>query len=104
MLSFLDNHDMDRFLYLAQGDRTRLKQALRVQMRMPGPPVIYYGTEVGLSQQTGKSSAIGLEASRTEMIWGEAQDQELLAYYQQQISERKTTRPWENLKLQHLLA
>ncbi|MFN2148041.1 MAG: alpha-amylase family glycosyl hydrolase [Anaerolineales bacterium] len=103
LLSFLDNHDMDRFLYLAQGDRTRLKQALRVQMRMPGPPVIYYGTEVGLSQQAGKSSAIGLEASRTEMIWGQAQDRELLATYQHLIEERKRNRPWDGVDISHLL-
>jgi len=95
MLTFLDNHDMDRFLYLARGDVSRLRQALRVQMRMPGPPVIYYGTEVGLSQQMGKSSAIGLEASRTAMTWEQAPDEELLAFYQQLVEERRRTRPWQ---------
>jgi len=95
MLTFLDNHDMDRFLFLAGGDRARLREAAKVQMRLPGPPVIYYGTEVGLSQQEGTSREIGLEASRTEMIWGESQDAEMLAFYQRLIQERKENRPWE---------
>ncbi len=95
MLTFLDNHDMDRFLFLADGDRSRLREAVEIQMRMPGPPVIYYGTEVGLSQQLGKSREIGLEASRTEMIWSEAQDRDLMAFYQRLIQHRKESRPWE---------
>jgi cyclomaltodextrinase len=101
MLTFIDNHDMDRFLYLSSGDRSRLREAAEVQMRMPGPPVIYYGTEVGLSQQQGKSSAIGLEASRTEMCWGEAQDRGLLSFYQELIQERKDQRPWEDFGPRH---
>jgi len=95
MPTFLDNHDMDRFLYLAEGDRARLREAVEVQMRMPGPPVIYYGTEVGLNQQVGKSREIGLEASRTEMTWGGAQDRDLLEFYQRVLRERKKARPWE---------
>jgi cyclomaltodextrinase len=100
MLTFLDNHDMDRFLYLSQGDRSRLHEAAEVQMRTPGPPVIYYGTEIGLNQQTGKSSAIGLEASRTEMRWGLEQDHDLLSFYQGLIQQRWEQRPWESLVLQ----
>ena len=50
MPTFLDNHDMDRFLYLAGGDKSALRRAAAAQMRLPGPPIIYYGTEVGLSQ------------------------------------------------------
>ncbi len=48
--SFLDNHDMNRFLVAAEGDVRRLKVAAMVQFLLPGPPIIYYGTEVGLSQ------------------------------------------------------
>jgi glycosidase len=97
MLTFLDNHDMDRFLYLAQGDRSRLREAAEVQMRLPDPPVIYYGTEIGMNQQLGKSSAIGLEASRTEMRWAGEQDQDLLSFYRKLIQERKDQRLWESL-------
>ncbi|MBC8330569.1 MAG: alpha-amylase, partial [Anaerolineae bacterium] len=49
MPTFLDNHDMDRFLLIAGGDKDALKRAAAAQMKLPGPPIIYYGTEVGLN-------------------------------------------------------
>ncbi len=84
--SFIDNHDMDRFLYAAQGDKQALKKAAAVQMSLPNPPIIYYGTEVGLSQQLGKSH--GLEVSREPMLWGDDQDKDLLAHYKALIKAR----------------
>lgn len=48
--SFLDNHDMNRFLWVARGDVRRLKLAALLQFMLPGPPVIFYGTEVGVTQ------------------------------------------------------
>jgi len=89
MPTFVDNHDMDRFLFLAGGDKGALRRAAAVQMRLPGPPVIYYGTEVGLSQPTSTREGMGLHLSRVPMAWGEAQDRELLAYYQALIQERR---------------
>ncbi|MBS3750236.1 MAG: hypothetical protein KGY39_01890, partial [Anaerolineales bacterium] len=62
----------------------------------PGPPIIYYGTEVGLEQTVSKSTAVGLEASRGPMIWGEEQDQDLLHFYQDLIQERFEARPWQH--------
>ncbi|GAB4574303.1 MAG: alpha-amylase family glycosyl hydrolase [Anaerolineae bacterium] len=88
MPTFLDNHDTDRFLYIAGGDKDALKRAAAAQMRLPAPPVIYYGTEVGLSQAQGKHG-LGLEVSRAVMLWGDDQDRDLLAYYRQIIAERK---------------
>ncbi len=87
MPTFLDNHDMNRFLYVAGGNKAALRRAAAVQMRLPGPPVIYYGTEVGLSQTQGRVG-IGLEVSRAPMIWGAEQDRDLLAYYQALIRQR----------------
>ena len=43
MPSFLDNHDVDRFL--AGGSEAGLKQGLLLMMTLPGIPTIYYGTE-----------------------------------------------------------
>ena len=43
MPSFLDNHDVDRFL--AGGGQAGLKQGLLLMMTLPGIPTIYYGTE-----------------------------------------------------------
>jgi cyclomaltodextrinase len=89
--TFLDNHDMDRFLFAAQGDKDALRRAAAVQMRLPGPPIIYYGTEVGLSQRYSKENGFGLEASREPMPWGDDQDRDLLAYYQSLIAARRGT-------------
>ncbi len=90
MPTFLDNHDTSRFLYAAGGDKDALRQAAAAQFRLPGPPVIYYGTEIGLSQRQGKGGGIGLDASRTVMLWGDEQDRDLLAYYKQLIAARKS--------------
>lgn len=88
MPTFIDNHDMDRFLYMANGDKTRLKAAAAAQMKLPQPPIIYYGTEVGLSQRADKSAA-GLEVSREPMLWGDDQDQDLLASYRELLAHRR---------------
>lgn len=47
--SFVDNHDVDRFL--KGGSEAALKQNLLLIMTLPGIPVIYYGTEQGFTQQ-----------------------------------------------------
>ncbi len=89
--SFLDNHDMNRFLWAAGNDPRRLKAAAVLQFSLAGPPVIYYGTEVGLSQQRDvRQDGRGVpEESRLPMLWGEEQDQHLLRFYRQLIRIRK---------------
>jgi len=96
MMSFLDNHDMDRFLYIAGNKVEKLKKAAEIQFQMPGPPIIYYGTEVGLRQNKSKTSTVGLEASRSAMVWGEAQDKDLFEFYQSLIRKRMETKPWNS--------
>ncbi|MCI4566810.1 alpha-amylase family glycosyl hydrolase [Lysobacter sp. CFH 32150] len=51
MPSFIDNHDVDRFL--ASGNVAGLKQGLLLLMTLPGIPVVYYGTEQGFTEQRG---------------------------------------------------
>lgn len=83
--SFIDNHDMNRFLWAAGGDKRRLKLAAICQFTLSGPPVVYYGTEVGLSQlRDVRQDGFGKpEEARLPMIWDEAQlDQELRGFYQ----------------------
>jgi glycosidase len=76
--SFLDNHDMNRFLWLVEGDHRPLKLAALCQFTLPFPPIIYYGTEVGLSQ----IAPVGpLEESRLPMLPREEQDLELREFY-----------------------
>jgi len=92
MLTFLDNHDMDRFLFIAGNDQGALRRAATYQMRLPGPPIIYYGTEVGVSQHASKNDGWGLEASRAPMIWDDRQDTDLLAFYRTLIRQRRAMR------------
>lgn len=57
MPTFLDNHDVDRFL--AGGDRAGLAQGLLMLMTLPGIPVVYYGTEQGFTGQRDAMFARG---------------------------------------------
>ncbi len=87
--TFLDNHDMNRILWAAQGDKRRLKLAALLQFTLPATPTIYYGTEIGLSQQRDiRQNGLGiLEESRLPMTW-DAIDADLLAYYKRLIAIR----------------
>src|SRR4030042_4741146 len=49
--NFIDNHDMSRFIFECGQSIEKLKLALEIQFIQPHPPVIYYGTETGLSHQ-----------------------------------------------------
>jgi cyclomaltodextrinase / maltogenic alpha-amylase / neopullulanase len=89
--SFLDNHDMNRFLWAAQGDQRKLMLAALCQFSLSGPPVIYQGTEVGLSQvRDVRQGTLGIpEESRLPMLWDDEQDQLLLAFYKRLIALRR---------------
>ncbi|MDQ4099444.1 MAG: glycoside hydrolase family 13 protein [Chloroflexota bacterium] len=90
--SFLDNHDMNRFLWVAGGDTRRLKMAALLQFTLPHPPVIYYGTEVGLSQRHDLAHPDGsrrMEESRLPMRWGDEQDPDLFQFYRRLIALRR---------------
>jgi glycosidase len=49
---FIDNHDMSRFLTL-NNNTSALHEALAVTLTTPGIPIIYYGTEQYLHNDTG---------------------------------------------------
>jgi glycosidase len=66
---------------LAGGKVERVKLAATLLMTLPGPPIIYYGTEVGLSQRY--DGVIENAEARLPMLWGADQNQELLAHFQQ---------------------
>jgi cyclomaltodextrinase len=89
--SFLDNHDMNRFLWAAEGELRRLRLAALCQFSLSGAPIIYYGTEVGLSQERDvRQNGRGLpEEARLPMLWGEEQNIELLDYYRSLIKLRQ---------------
>jgi glycosidase len=89
--SFLDNHDMDRFLFRAGGDARRLRLAALCQFTLAGAPIVYYGTEVGLSQTQDIRDAGwgGDREARRPMLWDGDQDRELLAFYRELIRLRR---------------
>lgn len=88
--SFLDNHDVNRFLWLVNGDRRKLQLAALCQFTLAGPPIVYYGTEVGLSQERDvvQGARHVLEESRQPMRWGAAQDATLRRFYRNLIQFR----------------
>lgn len=94
MPSFLDNHDMNRFLWVVRGDTRRLKLAALCQYTLPHPPVIYYGTEVGLSQERDVRHPDGSahpEESRLPMPWDGGQNTDVLAFYRRLGALRRAT-------------
>jgi glycosidase len=87
---------MNRFIWIVDNDKQRLKLAALFQFTLPHPPIIYYGTEVGLSQiqEVGR-----LEESRLPMLWDDQQDRDLLQFYQKLIAlRRQNCQTW---KLSH---
>lgn len=84
MPSFIDNHDVDRFL--AGGSETGLKQALLMLMTLPGIPVIYYGTEQGFTTQRAAMFASGYGAQGRDHFDTQAP---LYAYLKSAIALRR---------------
>ncbi len=60
MPTFVDNHDVDRFL--SAGSTAALKQSLLLTMTLPGIPTLYYGTEQGFTEPRGAMFAAGFKA------------------------------------------
>jgi glycosidase len=91
-VSFLDNHDMDRFLAVAGGDVERLKIAALCQFTLAPPPTIYYGTEIGMSQPAlfASPDSLGDAEARRDMPWDESVwNADLLAFYRKLIALRR---------------
>ncbi|MHB8770999.1 MAG: alpha-amylase family glycosyl hydrolase [Syntrophales bacterium] len=87
--TFLDNHDTNRFLYECRNDREKLKAAARLQFSLDQPPIIYYGTEAGMTHLSPVDAGTphsDLQA-RQPMSW-ERQDAELFAFYRELIQRR----------------
>src|SRR3546814_786871 len=87
MPSFIDNHDVDRFL--AGGDTAGLKQALLAMLTLPGIPVIYYGTEQGFSERRASMFAGGVGSGGRDHF---DTDAPLYRYLQDAIALRREHR------------
>ena len=86
---------MDRFLLVAGNKADVLPRAAELQMSRASPPVIYYGAEIGMTQDGSKGGLRGVEPSRLLMIWDERLDRTLLRFYKELIRRRQDLRLWE---------
>ena len=88
--AFLDNHDMNRFLFISNGDNARVKLAALALFTLSGPPIVYNGTEVGVTQERPiHQNEFGIfEEARLPMKWGTEQSADLREYFRCLIALR----------------
>jgi glycosidase len=88
--AFLDNHDMNRFLFLSGDDPARLKLGALMLFTLSEPPIIYNGTESGVTQERPihQSGFSLFEEARQPMKWGAEANADLLAYFEALIALR----------------
>ena len=83
--NLLDSHDTPRLLTLLNGDKALSQLAAITQFTFPGVPCLYYGDEIGLTNEEGFDS-------RNCFPWDEDQwDQESLDFYKKLITLRRTS-------------
>ncbi len=89
---FLDNHDMNRFLFACGDEIERLKQAAFLLFTLPNPPILYYGTEFGMTQDNpvhARPSDFGtFEMARFPIDWQQPRH-ELFSFFRQLFQLRK---------------
>jgi glycosidase len=88
--SFIENHDMNRFLFDAGQNPEKLKLALKFQFSLPQPPILYYGTETGLTHHSPVSHDVPYSdlQARRPMPWNHLND-ELIDYCRELIIQRQ---------------
>ncbi|MFI5240182.1 MAG: alpha-amylase family glycosyl hydrolase [Candidatus Saccharimonadia bacterium] len=90
---FIDNHDSDRFLYLIKQDHERLKEVLKFEFALDQPKIIYYGDEVGMTNDNKvfiNTGWAGDLPARRHMNWSPDQKQlKLLQFYKELIKSAK---------------
>jgi glycosidase len=92
--SFLDNHDMERFLYVAGQDTRALQRAALCMLTLAATPIIYYGTEIGLSEEDSfqNMEAGGDAQCRADMVWDKRKwNSDLFESFQQLIRIRNSS-------------
>lgn len=67
MVTFIDNHDMPRFISLCHDDSDAMGRALRVMLSWRGIPSIYYGTEVPLSGEKEPDNRGDMDFNRADL-------------------------------------
>ena len=90
LAQFLDNHDMDRFLYQCHQNQTVLKHAVDLIFSVDQPVIIYYGSEKAMTQQQsiGTITQHGDILARQPMQW-EYTNAAILNIYINAINKKK---------------
>lgn len=84
MMNLLDSHDTARFINSCQGDKRRSLLAFGFLSTIPGAPLLYYGTEIGLTGDQDPDC-------RKCMVWEEDQwDKETLEIIKGYLSLRNS--------------
>ena len=93
--AFIDNHDMNRFFFSAEENLEALKAALSLLYLLPQAPVIYYGTEFGLSQRASihAEGSSGFDESRLQMPWGNPPHPEI-GEHLRMLADFRMQNPW----------
>lgn len=84
LATFLDNHDLDRFITSCGGDQRRYMLAMAFLMTVRGIPVLCYGNEVGLEGAHGK-----LPENRRSMVFDE--ENEMFDFTRNLIALRRSS-------------
>ena len=102
--SFIDNHDMDRFFTIANEDIQRLKLALLILYVLPGPPIIYYGSEVPLSQNhlLHEGGGLGFDEARLEMDW-QGEDSFEITGYLKKLADIRSQKAFYSKDIWHVV-
>ena len=93
-MNMLGNHDTERVLTMLNNNLNLLKEAVIIQMTLPGVPLIYYGDEAGLTG--GKDPS-----NRKSYPWGK-ENKDILEFYKKVASIRVTEEALKNGEIEFL--
>ena len=93
-MNLLGNHDTERVLTMLNNNLKLLKEAVIIQMTLPGVPLIYYGDEAGL---TG-----GKDPSNRKSYPWDKENKDILEFYKKIASIRATEEVLKNGEIEFL--
>lgn len=93
-MNMLGNHDTERVLTMLNNNINLLKEAVVIQMTLPGVPLIYYGDEAGLTG--GKDPS-----NRKSYPWGK-ENKDILEFYKKISAIRVSEEALRNGEIEFL--
>ena len=93
-MNMLGNHDTERVLTILNNNVNLLKEAVIIQMTLPGVPLIYYGDEAGLTG--GKDPS-----NRKSYPWGK-ENKDILEFYKKVSAIRVSEEALKNGEIEFL--